>query len=167
MELRRAVRQGHVAQERQHLHLALERVLLVLLRRPVEVAQHHVAKGSDARQLRRADSFSLGEVQQACHGLIACPKNHRVGLTALLIVQQLRLHPTSWVILSRNAVRAMRGPSGWPRRSALASLTVCSGLILPGSGGSQGSTTASRSAGFGDARNCSMTLLACRGSSSV
>ena len=105
---RLVVRERDVAREREHLDLLVERDLLVLLALPVEVAEDHVAERANGGEVRGGEVLGVGEAFELLHDPVAAVEHERVGAEAVLLVQQLELHPVEVPALPRQKRRPRR-----------------------------------------------------------
>lgn len=78
----------NVANERQDFHLLYDRDPLVLLGRPVEVAQRHIAIRADSGEPGCAHVVFLGERRQSDHDLIAGLEDQGEGSFAGILVEE-------------------------------------------------------------------------------
>src|SRR5438874_1988862 len=79
VDLRLALVERDVAEQREHLHLLVKRDLLVVALRAVEIAQRHVAERADGREVRGAELLRLGEGREPGHRLVALVEDQRPG----------------------------------------------------------------------------------------
>src|SRR5882672_5258593 len=167
VDLRLALVERDVAEQREHLHLLVERDPLVVPLRAVEVAQRHVAERADGREVRGAELLRLGEGREPGHRLVALVEDQHPGPGARGVEQGGLHRYTISRTRSRSTVSAIFSRLGSPRTSAWANFAACSSVIFGGRGGSKGSTTACTTTGPGVPSARSSTLPHWAGSSTV
>src|SRR6185312_15265876 len=100
---------GDVADQRDDLDLLGHRVAAILLALPVEEAQHRVAQGADAGEVRGIEMLLAREGEKTRHDLVAPVEDEGEAARAVLL-QEFRLHrPTPPMAL---AVRRRMAAAG-------------------------------------------------------
>src|SRR3954469_7280533 len=119
MDLRPFVADRHVADEREHLDLLADRNAQVLLLLPVEIADHHLAKGADRRKARRGHAVLARKALEQAHRLVAGVEHQREGALAG-VVQDLAAHRYS----AGNAMVERRASAAWRESSRVCCTTI-------------------------------------------